>query len=391
MQWATALSTATDIEQALSQAIASLEAQLGGTTPDVVIAFGSGSYGDALPELPRGIRARWPQARVLGGSAGGVLAQGREVEQEPGISVTAAVLPGVQLRAFHLQENNRIGPEQPAWIELLGVEADPHFVLLPDPFTFDPRPLLRDLDRAFPHRAKVGGLASGTREPGETFLFVDDVVHRGGAAGLSLGGNVQLDTVVCQGCRPIGTPMFVTRVQDNMVLELDGQRPSDVVRTLWDQGPAADRSLLENALFLGVVMNPQREFYRQGDFLVRNIVGLEPSTGALAVAADLQPNSVVQFHVRDAETSAADIETMLGAYARDERNTPAGALLFSCLGRGRGLYDKPDHDSQAFARIVGPVPLGGFFCNGELGPVQETTHLHGYTSVFGLFSPKTRN
>jgi small ligand-binding sensory domain FIST len=391
VQWATALSTATDLDQAFAQARASLEAQLGGTAPDLVLAFGSGAYGNALGELPDAIRKRWPQARVIGGSAGGVLAQGREVENDAGLSLTAAVLPGVELRSFHLHPDGRVGPEHPAWVELLRIEDDPHFVLLPDPFSFDPVPLLRDLDAAFPHRTKIGGLLSGSRQRGETFVFVDEAVHRSGAACLSLGGNVKVDSVVCQGCRPIGTPMFVTRVQGNMVVELDGQRPADVVRSLWDQGPPADRALLETALFLGVVMKPQREFYRQGDFLVRNIVGLEPNSGALAVAADIEPNSVVQFHVRDAETSAADIEAMLGAYARDAGHTPAGALLFSCLGRGEGLYKKPDHDSQAFARIIGPVPLGGFFCNGELGPVQETTHLHGYTSVFGLFSPKTSN
>ena len=93
---------------------------------------------------------------------------------------------------------------------------------------------------------------------------------------------------------------------------------------------------------------------------------------------------VVQFHLRDARTSAEDLDQLLGRY----RGTPAGSLLFSCLGRGMHLYGRPDHDTDLARRHFGDVPLGGFFCNGEIGPVQGTTFLHGYTSAFGLFRPR---
>jgi small ligand-binding sensory domain FIST len=106
----------------------------------------------------------------------------------------------------------------------------------------------------------------------------------------------------------------------------------------------------------------------------------------MAVGALLEESSVVQFHLRDARTSADDLEAHLCRYRDEAKDTPAkGALLFSCLGRGVHLYGSADHDSHLFRHHLGEIPLGGFFCNGEIGPVQNKTFLHGYTSAFGLF------
>jgi small ligand-binding sensory domain FIST len=391
VQWASGLSTATDLAVALAQTITGIETTLGSSRPDVVFAFASPSYGDGALDLPQSIRATWPGTRVLGCGAAGVIGHGREVEGGTALSLTAAVLPNVELQTFHLLPEGIPAPQASAWRRRLQIDQDPHFVVVPDPVTFRSAALLANLDEAYPATVKVGGLASGATEPGQTLLFVDGAVHRRGAVGLALAGNVALDAVVCQGCRPIGQPLFVTRTHDNMILELDGRRPSQVVGELWrDLGPL-DRELAISSLLLGLVMRPTREVYRQGDFLVRNILGIDQRTGALAVAAQVPPNTVVQFHLRDAETSAADVESALGRYAADASHAPGGALMFSCLGRGEGLYGRPDHDALAFARLLGPVPLGGFFGNGEIGPVQGTTHLHGYTSVFGMFSALDRN
>ena len=125
--------------------------------------------------------------------------------------------------------------------------------------------------------------------------------------------------------------------------------------------------------------------YRQGDFLIRNLLGIDGKSGAVAVGAALRTGIVVQFHLRDAETSAQDLEAVLARHHEGPAPRAAGSLLFACLGRGEQLYGEPDHDTAAFQRHLGPVPLGGFFCNGEIGPVHGSTFLHGYTSSFGLF------
>jgi small ligand-binding sensory domain FIST len=178
--------------------------------------------------------------------------------------------------------------------------------------------------------------------------------------------------------------MFVTRADQNVLYALDGQPALVVLQELLAAADARDRRLFANSLFLGVVMKEQQE-YRQGDFLIRNLLGIDGKSGAIAVGAALHTGMVVQFHLRDAATSAQDLEAVLARHHEGRPRPAAGSLLFSCLGRGVQLYGEPDHDSAAFQRHLGPVPLGGFFCNGEIGPVHGSTFLHGYTSSFGLF------
>jgi small ligand-binding sensory domain FIST len=146
-----------------------------------------------------------------------------------------------------------------------------------------------------------------------------------------------------------------------------------------------DRQLAQHSLFLGLVND---EFFKQevgpGDYLIRNILGGDPQTGAIAIGDRLRPGQRVQWHLRDARASAEDLKAVLRRYRQAQPQAPTAAVLFSCLGRGEGLYQEPNHDSRVFGAEIGTIPLGGFFCNGEIGPVGTTTFLHGYTSAFGL-------
>jgi small ligand-binding sensory domain FIST len=331
---------------------------------------------------------------VLGCSAGGVIGEGRELEGTAALSLTGAVLPGVDVHPFHVAQADLPPPtaDGAAWRGRLGLPdagLDAHAIVLPDPFSCDAQRLVRGLDLAFPGGARIGGQASGGVGPGQNALFLDDAVHRAGAVGVLLTGNVTVETIVAQGCRPIGQPMFVTRGLRNVVFELDGTPVLEVLESLYESLDVDDQALFRQALFVGLVMDREREVYRQGDFLVRNLFGLDAKTGGLAIGALVEPNQVVQFHVRDARTSAEDLDAMLDRHRGESAHQrPSGALLFSCLGRGAGLYGEPDHDTRAFLARVGPVPVGGFFCNGEIGPVRGRTFVHGYTSAFGLFRPR---
>lgn len=393
-RWASSVSDAADLEDAVAATVVDLRRQLGDLTPDLVIAFASPHHGAHFDGLPSYVGADLG-GTFFGCSGGGVIGGGREVEHRPGLSLTAAVLPGVDVLPFHLDDEQiaALGTDAEAWHARLGIEvgADPQFLLLPDPFTCDVERLLGVMDEVFPNAPKVGGLASGGGEPGSNALWASGATYRHGVAGLALVGDVVIDTLVAQGCRPVGDPMFVTRAQGSRVFELDGRVPLDVLRDLYERLTPPDRELLQRSLFLGVVMKPSRENYRQGDFLVRNVFGLESETGALVVGATMSDNEVVQFHLRDVHTSAADLEELLARYAREHSGeAPLGSLLFSCLGRGQGFYGRPDHDTDAFRDVFGLLPLGGFFCNGEIGAVHGTTFLHGYTSSFGLFRRRGR-
>jgi small ligand-binding sensory domain FIST len=182
--------------------------------------------------------------------------------------------------------------------------------------------------------------------------------------------------------------MFVTGARKNVLFELDGRSPMELLGELFAAANPTEQRLFQGSLFLGIELDREQRRFESGDFLIRNLLDADPETGALHVAADLEGRRVVQFHLRDARAADEDLSRQLERYAARRHPGAAGALLFSCLGRGRGLFGEPDHDSRAFQRALGPLPLTGFFGNGEIGPVEGRTFLHGYTSAFGIFRPR---
>jgi small ligand-binding sensory domain FIST len=391
MQWASTLSRRADAGAALDEAVDVLERQLGKTPPDLLLAFASPHHASESGAIAERARRRFPSALVAGCTGGGVIGGAHEAEEGPALSLTAAVLPHVALSGFHVDMTvvppPGAGPE--AWRALVGVApaAQPKLLLLADPYTMDAYVLVAGLDAAYPGAPKFGGLASGGRRAGENRLLLAGEVHRSGAVGVAFSGDLAVDTVIAQGCRPIGKPMLVTRCHEGLVQELDGKKPLDVIAELYASLSSDDRELMQHSLFLGVDMREDRIEFDPGELLVRNLVGADQESGALVVGAVLHPMQVVQFVLRDARTAEEDLRRMLDRQRRRGASPPAGALLFSCLGRGTGLFGRPDHDTDLFEAELGPAPLGGFFCNGEIGPVGGTTFLHGYTSAFALFRP----
>ncbi|HIA51998.1 MAG TPA: hypothetical protein EYN91_07940 [Candidatus Melainabacteria bacterium] len=368
-----------------------------GQEPDLVIAFVSHHYARSFEKIPGYIKDKLNPKALIGCSAGGLIGGGEEVEHEKGIALAGAVMPGVKLSGFHIfNEQLPDGDAPPSeWEKIVGVESsvEPSFILLPDPFSFRIDSMVQGLDYAFANSVKVGGLASGANEPGRNALFLNDDVYTEGMVGLAVSGNVVVDSVVAQGCRPIGKPLTVTACQGNIVLELDGEPAIRMLKSVLEDLSPQDQELARNSLFLGVVMDEFKTDFKCGDFLIRNLVGLVPEAGAIVVGELLRQGRTVQFHLRDAATSSEDLRMMLKNYCDRTRLSGGGAqaqgaLLFSCLGRGKYLYGSKNHDSDSFREYVGDVPLTGFFCNGEIGPVGGTTFLHGYTSSFGLFRAK---
>ncbi len=394
MRWASALSVHDRLDHATAEASESIADRLGGERPDVALAFVSAHHRVVWDKLPQLLMDRLGAPVLVGCSGGGILAAGREVEGRAGLAVVAARLPRVRIRPFligpdEVPELDRAAEFWRRRTEPAGDDGPPTVVVLPDPFSTDAHRMVDGLDAAFPDGTIVGGLASGARTAGNNIVFVGDRIARDGAVGIALSGDVEVESVVAQGCRPIGNPMFVTACRQHVIERLDDRRPVEILHELFAELPPRDQELLRYSLFLGLGMRPDESRYDHGDFLIRNLIGLDPERGSLAVATDVSRGQVVQFHLRDAEASASDLRQHLER-SRDRRaGAPAGALLFSCLGRGEHLYGTPDHDSRLFADVFGEVPVGGFFCNGEIGPVEGTTFIHGYTSSFALFRPRS--
>ncbi len=395
MKWASAISENPVLENAAAEAGDAVRRELGKSNAELVLAFVSPHHADAFGQLPDLVSTQFPRSLLLGCSADGVIGAGHEVEERAAFSLTAASLPGVDLLPLELGSaqlpEDAANPEP--WRELVGLPPakNLHFILLADPYTFDASALIQGLDAAYADSRKIGGLASGGRSRSSSCLFVKSRVRRSGAVGVALKGNVCIDTIVAQGCRPIGSPTMITRCVGNVLAELDGRPPLMVLHDLYQSLSEKDQALMRTSLFAGLEMKSDEVEFHPGDFLVRNIVGMDPETGAIAIGGTPKQWQVMQFLLRDSQTATEDLTRLLSRYSGSAH--PEGALLFSCLGRGVHLFGRPDHDTDIFRQKLGLIPLGGFFCNGEIGPVGGTTFLHGYTSAFALFreaDPATR-
>jgi small ligand-binding sensory domain FIST len=406
MQWVSALSTRPSLESALKEVIEQTERSLEGPA-DLGLIFISSAFASEYSRLMPLLEELLPIPAIVGCGGGGVIGTNRsglteEVEGSPAVSLSLARLPGVNVRTFHVDAEQLPDLDSPpdTWVDLLGVPAaeEPQFIILADPFSAKINDLLQGLDYAYPGASKVGGLASGDRMGRGAALFCNYQLYREGTVGVALSGNIVLETIVAQGCRPIGRPYRVTEGERNILLKLEEQTddtgfggtersPLESLRELVQTLSEEDRELAQHSLFVGLVSDEFKVLLEPGDFLIRNLLGVDPKAGAIAIGDRVRPGQRIQFHLRDARTSAEDLEMLLLRYQRDAEyrgTSSAGALMFSCLGRGEGLYGEPNFDSRLFGRYFNNISLSGFFCNGEIGPVGNSTFLHGYTSVFGI-------
>ena len=396
MKWASAISNESDLATALEECASHVSTELGQDSPaSLVVVFASATYNDSASDVPRIIRNHFPNAMILGCSGAGIIGAAKEIEQQSAVALTVGYLPGVEIKPFRVISDELPSPDEPpdAWANILGVtpEEKPHFLVLMDPFSMAGESILSGLDYAFPSAVKVGGVASGSGLPGGHALFLDSQIYRDGAIGIALTGNIVVETVVAQGCRPIGELKRITMADRNLLMEIDGERPLDYLKDMFTRLSPDDQNLVRNNLFLGIAMDPQLELEQvnAGDFLIRNLIGTDQENGYVAVGEFLREGQLAQFHVRDASTSSEDLHRQLTRYMETTgQASPVGALMFQCNGRGKHLYGRENHDSDLFTEMIGSIPLGGFFCNGEIGQVSGTTYLHGYTSSFALFRSK---
>lgn len=352
--------------------------QLGGHDPDLVLCFASFHLAGALGDAVHALGSLLSPRVLVGATAGGLIAGTHEAEQGVGVAVFAARLPGVDLEPLALTtEETPDGTAIVGWPQR-DVDAD-LLLCLVDPFSFPAEAFLRRIDLDRPGIRVLGGLASGSARPGGNRLVLDGTVRTEGAVGVLVAG-ARVHTVVSQGCRPIGEPFVVTRGARNFVEELGGRPALERLRELAESVSEEERALLQQGLHLGFVVDEHQAVFTRGDFLVRNVLGADRDTGAIAVGEHVEVGRTVQFHVRDAAAADEDLRALLtGIEAR-------AALMFTCNGRGRGLFGVPDHDASVVAELLGPVPTAGMFCAGELGPVGSRNFLHGFTASLALFA-----
>jgi small ligand-binding sensory domain FIST len=316
------------------------------------------------------VREELAPRHLLGCVAEGVVAGVRELEGGPAVAVWAGALPGAEIECFHVAAvQTEEGTAVAGFPELddAGLVA-----LLVDPFTFPVGPFLTRLNETREQIPLVGGIAAGGGRPGTQALILDDAVHAEGAVGAVVSGLPVL-TIVSQGCRPIGREAVITRCEGNVVYELAGRPALERLR-----GDLAARGLLA-----GLVIDENRPQYDTGDFLMRGLLGADEASGALALAGAVRVGQTLRFSVRDVASADADLRQALGGVPRRAR--PAGALLFTCNGRGTNMFPDPDHDARVVTEMLRTDALAGFFCGGEIGPVGGKAFLHGFTATLAVF------
>ena len=390
MSWASAIGLDARLETAIVEAGEQLRGESGAAGYDLAVAFVSAAYGAAIERLPQLLRPHLGDCVLLGCNAGGLIGGGSEEEEEPGIALLCGRLPDAVLTCMHLEQATLppLTASRENWWRLLdlGPESEASFLLLADPSTLDAEACARGIDRAFPGSTVVGGLASGVLEPGTARLLTNGEVHRSGGMLLALSGNVVIDAVLAQGCRPIGDPLFVTACDGNLISELDGRRPKELLTSLFATLDEVDRARFGDALCIGLALPGPRQSVGAGDFLMRNVLGLDPDSGALWIGSRITPNAIVQFHLRDGISASEELEKRLAASLTGPL-PPSAALLFACVGRGRNMFGVSGHDSGTLRRMI-DIPVAGMFSAGEIAPVQGATFVHGYSSVFGFIRPR---
>jgi small ligand-binding sensory domain FIST len=388
MPYSAALSTELDTGRALEEvcrrALEELQA-----TPDLAFLFFSTHHLEGVETLAATARSRLSAHALLGCSGQAIVGNDQEIEGQPALSLWLGHWgQPVDLEPFHLLlEQTPDGVSMLGWPDAL-LNADPanrSMLLLADPYTFPIEEFLYQANEQYRGLQVIGGMASTERGPEECCLILGDQVHRTGAVGVLLQGAARPRSIVSQGCRPIGKHMIITRGHDNIIEELGGQPPLVRLRQLWQELSPRDQKLFQQGLHIGRVLNEYQGEFQRGDFLVRNVLGLDRESGALAITDRVRVGQTIQFHVRDAETADEDLRALLQMDVSAHEQRPRGALLFTCNGRGTHLFDQPHHDARAVRQEAGALPLAGFFAQGELGPVGGQNFIHGFTASVVLF------
>lgn len=392
MRFTSGISGAVNASEAADAVCSQVLEQLGGEPCDLACLFASTIYRASWPSLLARLHERLRPRALIGCSGSGIIGGGQELEWVPAVSLVAASLPGVKLFPFAVTPDE-LEDSSPGgfWVDKIGASpaAQPVLLLAADPFTCNPVKLVEELNATYRARPIIGGLVSGGNEPGEHLLFAGTTVSHEGAVGVAMAGNIVMDTVISQGCRPIGRPAVVTKADEHGVMELGGKPALAALHHVLSRLPAGDRELAQQgSIFVGLVIDEmRRQAFAPGDFLIRNIVGIDPDLGAIAVADDVRIGQTLQFQLRDPATSRQELRRLLLQRQPSPGLPPAGGLLFTCTGRGRSLYGLAHQDVKTIQTVSGKLPIGGFFCNGEIGPVGETNFVHSYTASLGLFRP----
>ena len=378
---AAALGSGETWSEATEAALAGLPPGAG--TPDLVLLFVDSHFGEHYAEIVERVHSATGAAHVIGCSGQSVIGSGVELEDGVAVALMTLRLPGATLTPVALTENGSVE----ATLDAASGGAVAAWLIFADPFSTDADALVGAIEQRWPGTPILGGLASAHDQKEGTAVFLDGAVYERGAVLLGLGGTVGLRALVAQGASPMGQAWTITGCERN-VIQTIGSRPAlEVLQETIGALDPATRERAQQNLLVGLAMDEYQDEHAQGDFLIRNLMGADRESGAIAINAIPRVGQTFQFQFRDAAAAHADLQSQLAAL-KDQLSEEkvVGAMLCACNGRGQGLFGAPHHDAAALAEALGPIPTAGLFCNGEIGPVGGANFVHGFTASIALLT-----
>jgi len=360
--------------------------------PSVIFAFVSPDWRPHLKELGEILQIHGHSPLVMGCSTGGLVGVGEERENTSGLTLLFLHLPNTELKADVILASKEeevedliLHPESSQGDGVSDGAPDGAWIVLGDPAKLPAENWLRQWNAAWPNSPCYGGLSSGDPEEDGFFLFRETGQVDGAAAlVLRLVGGVRIEGVVSQGCRPIGEPYTITEVNDNVLVKIGQKQAYEILEQAYETLEEDEQESARGNIFAGLAVNEYIDEFKRGDFLVRNIIGGDPSAGVLALGAWPRVGQTLQFQLRARDAADEDFRLQCER-AQQEFGQPIASLLFTCGGRGLHMFKTPNHDAGTLEEVFGKVPTSGFFCSGEIGPVAGTAFVHAYTAVALFF------
>ena len=356
-----------------------------GRNPELAIVFASTDYAPFLSDFLELIQLHAHATLIVGGSASGLVGSGQEAEGAAGFSIQLLSLPDTQLSTFPFSEAEADDYTVDQWREIVGSAVDSDaWLFMGNPLKIAAEPWLNTFSSAVHNKPVLGGLLSGGRGGDDIFVIHNRKQIDAGIL-VGLKGGIRIHSVVSQGCRPIGEPHAITGASENVISSIGSISAYDRLSESFESLDPDEKARAAGNLFVGLALNEYVDEFKTGDFLVRNLIGVDSSSGKMELAAYPRVGQTLQFQLRDRHSAHEDLQQILKRAAR-KKVRPFAAISFLCGGRGSGLFGAPHHDAVCLQEQFGELPNVGLFCNGEIGPIGDRNFVHGYSAVIGLLA-----
>ena len=349
----------------------------------LAFAFVTPDYLPHIEEFSEIVRVDGHVTDLAGATGSGLTQDGEEDEEGSGFSLLALGAPQAAFQVTPLSQAMVEQSTGPDFWRKRSVVANPSaWITLVNPFVFDAENWLSGWNAAWPGVANVGGLAGGSEKTGEAGVFFNG--RNVDALAVSMTG-LRVLPVVSQGCRPSGEPLTVTRADSNVVYALGARPASEALESAFEGLSDGEKATAKGNLFAGLAGTEYVEDFKPGDFLIRNILGADPSSGAVVIGGFPRVGQTLQYQLRDRTSADSEWRAILRHAAAESGRAPLASLLFACSGRGSLLFGSKGHDAGLLEEILGAHASAGFFCNGEIGPLGERNFIHTYSATCALF------